>query len=543
MIRQPNDPFLQPTSKWEVTGKVEPGVVGPGCQLECAYCNQQSFDTDENGKLAGYISLNIDGGTSLNTRLMVGNRVERQIAPDALVDELTSLPFYDRDGYLMLENFNDPGTSWNTTCRLIALLMDAGHTGPMTLITKMGISAKYAHRLAELREDGAKLTAIVTYSGLPAAIEPAPVQPRLTALQRFHESGIPTVVSMRPLIKNINLNEATIGRVIDETRDRTDFYLAGGLFVFDEWTPDVFAKAGYELAQEYVNEHYETAKVAPESLDKVVSRVAFDKGVQVQVMPHTSCVIARIMTERYDDPRPDKLAHWVSHEVPGVLFDSHCANCGSAQIAACKSAYAQTHQPESAIRRARAVLDRLGHQDGDVRFSEHQDGYLLLDGLSLTYGELSFVRQATGLYVNNLPSQNAFIARTVEVLTKELKTNAFERIVGTVRAGEEWVLFVDGDVDGNNNRNTARRVRSKNVARVQVIEAQRLAEPSEVERLCEFALSRGGEIGLLRAEIDNVRKRMTAPQERTAYKATLREALMAVGKESRIDLPLTIARS
>jgi DNA repair photolyase len=461
------DEMIRSTASWNVTGEVAVGEVGPGCSLDCAYCNQVSFDVSDTGEqLAGYIEVN-DAGTSLNTRIMVGRKIEREITPEKVVEELQQSAVYDENGWLLLENYNDPGMNWKQTLHLIELLLDSGHEGPMTFITKSGLPEVYAQQMGELRERGAKLIGIVSYPGLPEELEPAPKKARLQTMERLKKNDIPLIVSLRPLISGINFNQETISKIVEETDSFADFYIAGGLFVFDDWTPEVFASRGYPLPEEYLTDGYQVAKVAPENLHEQVADMVRAADGQTMVMPHTSCAIAGLVTEYYDIDTPDRLAHWVDHKQPGTRFDTHCSDCPQEQQEVCKGVLDQ--DPELTLSLGRNVLRRLGYQQEDIQFSEIFDGHLLVvGGTPLNFSELAFIRQATGMYVNNLPTVGGLLYRADQAFREEFEVDLEDVLTGVVYANEEWHMFLETGVDAKNNVNVEKHIRTRARARVKV---------------------------------------------------------------------------
>jgi DNA repair photolyase len=268
---------LRPLSGWVVTNKVPVGEIGPGCTVGCIYCNQMGMDKGETGeKLAPYISFTVDGGISLNTRLMVGPKVERTIGIKPLVAELKQNPFYSPESPIYLENFNDPGTNWTHTADLIQeSLEELCHEGPFVFITKMGIKPDQVNRLVALQQtQGAKIIGIVTYTGMPKGIEKGGDHIRIDTLKKLHDAGIPTVLSMRPLISSINDSKENMERVLEETRGIADTVICGGLFVFDEFTVDNFARAGYPLPDGYKQDVYSLAKTMLVDYKPIVRDIA-----------------------------------------------------------------------------------------------------------------------------------------------------------------------------------------------------------------------------------------------------------------------------
>ena len=228
------DQSLRPTALWKKTGIVHAGESGPGCAVGCIYCNQISLDKNTNGdKIAGYLSCGVDGGISVNSRLMVGNKIDQEIAADDLINAIGQYPYYETSSSVILENFNDPGMDWGKTVEIMKrMVTELQHTGPILFITKMGITPNYAEQIRKVKEMGGRPICIVTYSGMPQEIEPINGKARLKTMEQMHNAGIPVIVSMRPMITGINATEGKIKETIHDTQQFADISTVGGLFVY-----------------------------------------------------------------------------------------------------------------------------------------------------------------------------------------------------------------------------------------------------------------------------------------------------------------------
>lgn len=434
---------LRPIEGWQMTGLVQPGENGPGCPVGCIYCNQMGMDTDRDGmRVAGYLSLSVDGGISLNTRLQVGNKVDRQISPTELLGRLKEYPYYNPDSSLILENFNDPGIDWEQTAVLIdGLISNLGHQGPIALITKMGIKPEQVERFRELKDRGAKIVPIVTYSGMPKEIEKSSAKVRISTMQRFAEAGFPVILSIRPLVEGINANEENIERVLMEANPYIAAVIAGGLFVFDTFTLDAFKKAGYELPGNYAEDIYSIAKAMPRDYKTWVRQIAQQLEIDAVVHDHTSCAIADLTTRYYRSPRPDRFAHWVSHSAEPFC---DCGHCPTEQRQQCECVANNDWELISA--KAQSALRAIGYPDLKVTNSVNISGLLLVMGGELSYEEFSYLKEQVGWYCDNLPSPEGLFNISAKTINEDVKPllgkDAQTIIHGAVLVGQEWQMIL-----------------------------------------------------------------------------------------------------
>jgi DNA repair photolyase len=469
-------PEIRPLEFWELTGLVALGEVGPGCPVACIYCNQMGMDKGETGeKLAPYISFTVDGGISLNSRLMVGSKIERTIGIKPLVAELKKNPFYSQISPIFLENFNDPGNDWNHTANLIEeVINELDHQGPFVFITKMGIKPEHVTKLVELQQNRqAKIIGIVTYSGMPKRVENSSDTIRTGTLRKLHEAGIPTILSMRPLIKDINDSPENIKRVLEETRGITDAVICGGLFVFDEFTVDNFEKAGYSLANEYKQDIYSLAKSMPVDYKPIVREIAESINYPAVVHSHTTCAVTDLTTRKYNRKKPDRFPHWFNHNAPAF---SDCGHCPAVQKKECQKA---ANTPYDVVAdRARTALDHIGYSHLGVEEAHAVSKLLLIKDGSLAYEELAYIREQTGWYTDNLPSREGFLGRAKPAIERDMTFNGIKYKYEDVIAGEflvdqEWQVIFKMDDDRLNNY-ALRWLRSRVRNRIQGISIKEL---------------------------------------------------------------------
>lgn len=441
-----------------------------GCPLGCIYCNQQSLDRGPYGeKEAGYLFQGVDSAISLNTRLMSGPKVIKEIKVDDVIQEMKSYPHYNPNSPVLIENFNDPGLDWSGAIDIAERLRrEVGHNGPSIFITKMPISDRNTERMRNFKNQGGKPIVVVTYSGLPTNVEPASGKKRIDTLRKLSCQNIPTILSIRPLIEGINLTDENLRTVAKEAGMYADKITVGGLFVYQPETINNFREAGYELGERYSKHTYFPAKVLPPGIKMRVREIMREEGVPANVHDHTSCAVAEICTTIYGDPTTDRLAHWAG----GVESDfEYCATkCGANQVEVC-CATSKLDQ-SIVIEKAEKVLRNLGY-DKQVVTSATQVGLLLVKDGSLTIGELFTLAEQTGWQANNWPDKETLMYRTEQAITKDLGLPK-EVVLGAVPVGQEWYIVIDGDVDGSNNELVVKWIRSRNRARIKVLNVKDL---------------------------------------------------------------------
>lgn len=436
-----------------------------GCPLGCIYCNQQSLDRDPYGeKEAGYLFQGVDSAISLNTRLMSGSKVIKEIKIDDVVEEIKTYPHFNPNSPVLIENFNDPGLDWSGAIDTAERLRkEVGHEGPSIFITKMPMSDRNAEKMRDFKDQGGKPIVVVTYSGLPTNVEPASGKRRIETLKKLSDQNVPTILSIRPLIEGINLTDENLRKVAREAGMYADKITVGGLFVYQPETIDNFKKAGYELGERYSKHTYTPAKVLPPGTKIRVREIMKEEGISANVHDHTSCAVAEICTTIYGDPTTDRLAHWAGGVKPD--FEYCMTKCGADQIKVCRAA--SELDQSVIIEKAEKELHKLGYKNRVVT-SATQAGLLLVKDGSLTIGELFTLAEQTGWQANNWPDREALMYRTEQAVTEDLGLPK-EVVLGAIPVGQEWYVVMNGNVDGNNNELAVKWIRSRNRARIQVI--------------------------------------------------------------------------
>ena len=127
--------------------------------------------------------------------------------------------------------------------------------------------------MKNFKEEGGMPIVIVTYSGMPRDIEPASGKRRIETLQKLSEAEIPTILSMRPMIKGINTDDENIRRVAKDAGSYPYAITVGGLYVYQPETIESFKKAGYDLDDIYKKHKYSVAKVLSNGVKERVREI------------------------------------------------------------------------------------------------------------------------------------------------------------------------------------------------------------------------------------------------------------------------------
>lgn len=462
-------PVLRPDRHWIRTGLVKPGETGPGCAVNCIYCNQTAMDVDpETGdRTASYLSAGVDGGLSINSRLYVGDRLDRYIPHKVLLEEIKKWPLYTPNSPVILENFNDPGNDWLATAGLATgLVRELGHESAIAFITKMGIKPREVVALKAAQLGGANLIGIITYSNLPQAIEPSSSRVRLNTIKRLSEAGIPVVVSMRPIIKGLNDSPENIDLVLRQVAPYADIIIAGGLFVFEQFTIDAFAKAGYPLDSSYSDQIYAPEKVMRDGFKELARSRAEALGIPVTVQNHTSCAISEIMTRFYSTPTSDRFAHWIRPR--GLQFNDDCAHCPPDQKALCEADAQQ--DVEQVIQKAKLALERLGYPDLEIVESIDVPNTILVKDAVLLFDELTAIKESCRWFVDNLPNYEGMKLRINGALESDMHLVPRDHMIDIMLIGQEWhVIVKQGDLSNADIELMEKWIRSRSRHRARII--------------------------------------------------------------------------
>lgn len=168
-----------------------------GCAHACAYCYARP--THE--------YLGFGAGTDFDSRLVVKENAAELLAAELSAGRTRGAP-------LVLSGITDPyqplEASFGLTRRLLEVCLDAGQ--PLAILTKGALVRRDAELLGQLaRGPGARVyvTLITLDEELARALEPGAPTPslRLRALAELSAAGVPTGVSLSPLIPGLNDQE------------------------------------------------------------------------------------------------------------------------------------------------------------------------------------------------------------------------------------------------------------------------------------------------------------------------------------------------
>ncbi len=487
------DEIIRPVSGWEKTGKVEGHERGHGCRLNCIYCNQAAINYGLDGeRQSGYLSMGVDSGLSINSRLWIGDRIDAQIGITELSQAISDYPYYSPRATVILENTNDPGLDWDRTLEIVRMMReDHDHTGAINFITKMGISNRHTEEFRKLAEQGAKIVLTVTYSGLPPEIEPASSQARINTMRRFKGVGLPVIMAMRPMIEGINCSDDDIKRVLREVDGKVDVVTIGGLFVYN-FTHDAFRRAGHPLDENIYRTEYAAAKITPNGIKARVRAIADEIGFKATIQSHNSCAIAQIMSIHYGVPTPDRIAHWQS---PGgeVRIHSYCTpHCPAEQRANCQRKIDQDMAVAiaDATRALRTVIEaqkQVGKIPPEMRVirSIEFPHMLLIKNGSLLIEELFLLEQSAGVDINNLPTKEGLRYRSMQAIEIDMGLDFTEIYRGEILIGQEWYVVVNDVLDETGNNTLLRWMRGRNRARVNIINIRDLQSSGRIDDLLD----------------------------------------------------------
>lgn len=431
--------YLKRRVLWKKNDQVEKGKIGTGCPLSCGYCIQTAVGPD-NGKELGYITNDIDGGISLNSRIMFGRKTLKSINPNTIVEELSDYPFYSRKSSILIENFNDPGiNNWENSLKIGHKLVDLyQHYGPMVFITKMGISRPSLESFKTLIKKGGHPIVFVTYSNLPSELESVSPDTRLKTMERFHEAGVPVVLTLRPIIIGINDSPDSISKVAKQVKEKVDAVTIGGLFVYDS-IAETFKNLGHPLDKIYLDQKYPVAKVLPKETLSTVINTLKTESPTLPIFTHTTCVTSYLMTHNYNFPTPDRLAHWSGR---GLEMFSECHECPSDQINICNNKYKETITDiEGTKIKISDTLSKFGYKGVNITFSPERSTFFAND-ISMTVGEQFSLEEFVGVLVANNPSREELLIRSTEAFISKMKQSP-NAMIGAIRTEFEWHLLID----------------------------------------------------------------------------------------------------
>lgn len=461
----------------------------PGCALGCIYCNQQWMDRNGLGVRDSGILSPGDAGLTINLRVNFGEKTVKEVSISQVIELLRNYPLYNRDGAILIGNYTDPGLDWQESCELAASMIDElQHSGPILYITKMPVGKQSLEHLQALQEKGGKVIVIVTYSGMPKEIEPASATQRIKALERLHQGGIPTILSMRPMITGINGTQENISQVLADCGTNADAVIFGGLFVYGN-TAELFAEAGRPLPESYASHDYTVAKKNDEEIARITRSEAKKLGIEVPIYEHTNCAVSYIQGQYYARQQWNKLAHWSMQAPEGRVDDfEHCAEiCPACQMKNCvERSQIPVEQMKQEVKFAlidMGLATSAQFESGayEIVQSVASPTLYLIKNAAFNVMQLFPIMEKVGVRVDNWPTREQFVMRSFEALQTHLGLSGSE-IIGAVPFGQEWVLLVDGDLTGDDNVLASKYVRTTSRCRSNVLNIAKTANRAELEK-------------------------------------------------------------
>ncbi|MEL6712454.1 MAG: PA0069 family radical SAM protein [Planctomycetota bacterium] len=179
-----------------------------GCQHACAYCYARP----------GHEHLGFGAGTDFDTKIVVKvNAAER-------LREALARKRVGRSEWIAFSGVTDPYQPLEASYRLTRQCLEAclDFRRPVGLITKSALVRRDVDLLAELtRKAGARVFLSIPFAdeANARAVEPLGASPKLRfdALRALSDAGVPTGVSLSPMIPG--LNDPDIPEVLERARD------------------------------------------------------------------------------------------------------------------------------------------------------------------------------------------------------------------------------------------------------------------------------------------------------------------------------------
>ncbi|MEM6674906.1 MAG: radical SAM protein [Planctomycetota bacterium] len=178
-----------------------------GCQHACAYCYARP----------GHQTLGFGAGTDFDTQIVVKTNVEERLRQE-LARKRT------RGEWIAFSGVTDPYQPLEASYRLTRACLEAcaEFRIPVGVITKSALVRRDVDVLARIAERaGARVFLSIPFADASVARKVEPWAPtpalRFEALRALHEVGVPTGISISPLIPG--LNDADVPELLERARD------------------------------------------------------------------------------------------------------------------------------------------------------------------------------------------------------------------------------------------------------------------------------------------------------------------------------------
>ena len=419
------------------------GERGPGCPVNCAYCNQKFFNYGpESGRSVDVVNTNVAYGIAVNTYMKVGNHLIAEVTAQDAISTLLKNPVYSKNQALVFENFTEPGLNWKKTLKMMRLAIEEGHYGALLAITKLPLSDDDIGDLQKLQHEGGFPIIGVSYANLPQELEPGSNgKLRVRTMKRLYEAGIPVIHSLRPLIAGINIGEEEIEAVVKETLPYSTVIVPGGLVVDPVILP-TFELRGYPLTSIYSKTKYSGVDVFPdeEVLFGIANKVKDEQRLSTPIHKYMSCAISLVMTDFYRKPTVDRVAHWAGIGENANRWNECNKWCPGDQIDVCKNA--SRVDSSIVVNRAQEKLADLGFNDLVIRPVSTRDGLLVVEKGMLPRHILYVLTESCGWYVNNLPDREQLLDKSTQVAKDKLGIDLESIFVDCKLVDDIWEIVV-----------------------------------------------------------------------------------------------------
>jgi DNA repair photolyase len=258
-----------------------------GCPARCAYCvvSSSARDLDQSG-----------GGDASSFK--APSRPKQLFAGIDLVRALVTHPGFIPDksvisiGTGSTESFLQ--STHEATWDIIQALVRLQLRNPIWIVTKMGMTRKiteaWLSRAKEIRRNQIPLIVSISYSALPALIEPYQGD-RFKNLARLRELGVFLSHHLRPIIRKVNDSPASIETALKASEGLVDAICIGGL------RPDpgihLLWEKSYRLDSAILPKT--TGKDLPTEVEAFVRDFMLRRGAVLPIMHRSSAVIAHFL--------------------------------------------------------------------------------------------------------------------------------------------------------------------------------------------------------------------------------------------------------
>lgn len=248
--------------------------------------------------------------------------------------------------------FGDPLVQWEDTVDKLQSLEEAGHSGPIGIISKSRFSQERAQRL---RNSPCDVVVLQSISGLPKEIEPVSTDARIESLRTLVENEVPSIAYLRPIVAGHNDSPKALAEIIDKIADTGCRVLCySGLRGTDEVIGLLENKLGETLPPPKGHTTWQADhKLTTSEAQAFIEEYAKKKGVSV--FRKTSCAVTYALNLNKDeeDQRGDFNCHWSQPEKYGCGECPNAANCS-------KEANRKPEELESRIQIVNEVLGTKG---------------------------------------------------------------------------------------------------------------------------------------------------------------------------------------